>query len=274
MKMVILGGGFIGQLLQAVVWPKARVLDWASLPPSTPPRLLGPQYLWHNVPELICRKFNVYTRIDNKDATPTSMRAYKVKVEKEQDNSDWRAQFAPVMDGYECLLPQNRVEYNRRAVSINYGSRRIAMADGASIPYDVLISTIALPTLLTLAGVRTVDFKSRAIYLHRQNYPPVENGNMLVNYVSYANTDIYRVTYRGSEQHTESLSPFSEFHAREVTKITPGKIYQHEKAGEIIDAMRAVNIYPFGRFASWAPDELAHESLHAARQLQSDLCLT
>lgn len=273
MRVIILGGGFIGQLLQAVLWPKARVFDWATTAPKTPTRLLGPQYLWMEVPELPCRRFDVYTTIDGKDASQSSMRAYKKKVEKEQDNSDWKSQFQPRMDGWECTLPINRVEYGKRAVSINYTSRLITCADGSVSGYDVLVSTIPLPTMLTLCGIRSHEFKSRPIYLHRQAHPPNPRGDMLVNYVSYANTPIYRVTYRDGAQHTEALEPFHDIHANEVVRITPGKIYAHPATEKMVRALESVNIYPLGRFARWAPDELAHETLASARHLQGRLCL-
>lgn len=274
MKIIIVGGGFIGQLLQAVLFPRARVFDWRASAPTMQPRQLGPQYLWEPIPELPCRKFEVFTRIDGSEATNDTMVAYKTKVGKHQDNSDWRAQFRPVMDGYDAQLPFSRVEYGRRIGSIDITNRRLNMADGTQETYDVLISTIPMPAFLIMCGRYPYSnpFRSRPIYMHHSTYQsqdrPCGPLDMHVNYLSYPHTDVYRQTIRDGRIFTESLRPFHDVHRDNVVKLAPGKIYEHEESERFQALLGCYGVACFGRFASWNPDELAHETIRKARMFK------
>jgi hypothetical protein len=267
-KVFIIGGGFLGQMIQYLFWPKARVFDWRSHAPSILSRKLGPQYLWEPIPELPCKTFMVQTTVDGKEATEASIRAYKEKVGKEQDGADWRAQFRPWMRGYECAyMPHVPVEYGQRIVALNFIDRQIRMMTGECYRYDYLISTIPLPALLTLGGYKTnVPFQFRRIYIHRAVIGlPSADTNFHVNYISFPHSPVYRQTIRDGQIFTESLEPLPQ---PDTTVFAPGKIYAHPDAENIVADLRDARVLCFGRYAAWRPDELAHETFQHIRDYQ------
>jgi hypothetical protein len=261
-RIVIIGGGFVGQLLHTV-FPYARVLDWAPAPPPSLSRNIGPQYLWEPIPGLTCNKFTVTTHVDGKPATNESILAYKRKVGKDQDNGDWRAQFQAEMDGYNVVLPPSRVEYGMRVIAINKMSRELQMADvkmHQRIPYDILISTIPLYAILSLAGLPGATslryapiFVSQMKIVERRPSP-----NMYVNYISDPDNSNYRTTFRDGVSYSESLISNGGF------RFTPGKIYPNTQVADMLAQLLRYRIKTFGRFASWNPDELAHETYKQA----------
>lgn len=264
-RIIIIGGGFNGQLLHTL-FPDARVFDWRPAPPdiNAQPRQFGPQYLWEPLPglESACESFPVVTHVDGRMATDDSVLAYKRKVGKEQDAGDWRTQFQASMTGWSVRLPASRVEYGRRIVSIDRVSRKLSMAGGDEVPYDLLVSTIPLYALLSLAGIPRPDgdLQFKPIYVASEPWSPVHG--MYVNYISDPETPIYRVTYRDAARHRESLVATDTV----AIKITPGKIYNHGLVPTLLSMLKAYGIFTFGRFASWHPDELAHETFRQAHK--------
>jgi hypothetical protein len=265
-RIIIIGGGFNGQLLHTL-FPEARVFDWRPAPPdpSRQPRQFGPQYLWEPIPGLAHRAFNVYTTVDGDAPNDQSILAYKRKVGKEQDDGDWRAQFWPVMPGYDVTLPPSRVEYDRRIVNIDRMRNRLSMADGSIERYDVLISTIPLYALLSLAGIPEPHSKLlfRPIYVTTAGFlPRGVHGDMLVDYVSAPHTPVYRTTERDGQRHLESLEPMG---FPTAIKLVPGKIYPNSYVRDMLEQLFQYGIATFGRYASWHPDELAHETYRRAQ---------
>jgi len=261
MRIVIIGGGFMGQLLQ-VLLPRARVLDWQSKAPAVQNRTLGAQYLWEPVPEVECRQFDVLTTIDGEDATFSKIMAYKKKVGKEQDAADWRSQFEPRMPGFEITkMPPPRVEYGMRVAGINHHSKMLYMSNRLEIRYDIVLSTVPLPFMAGLAGFQ-FNPQSRPIYVQTTQAEDV-GPNWYVNY-NAGPDPVYRTTHRDGLMHHEALDPVksSEDSWR---KIIPGKIYRDVTASSVRDMLAARDIYTFGRFASWEPEELAHETMRFAR---------
>lgn len=265
MNVFIIGGGFIGQLIHTLFWPRARIFDWRAHAPSVLSRALGPQYLWEPIPELPCRLFMVHTTVDGKDGTEAAIRAYKEKVGKLLDNGDWRAQFKPWMQGYECtVMPKVPVEYGMRIKEIDIKTRKILMIDNRVFRYDLLISTIPLPSLLLMMGFKLHStFKFRRIYIQRSVIGlPGASHDMQVNYISMPETPVYRQTIRDGQIFTESLDHLV---GPDITAIMPGKIYAHEDAPGLVKDLRECGVLCFGRYARWSPDELAHETLRDVR---------
>lgn len=265
MRVVIIGGGFMGQLIQMLI-PGSRCLDWQPKAPSVANRQFGAQYLWEPVPELRCRKFEVITGIDGEDATQDSILRYKKKVGKEQDASDWRSQFQTRMWGYQIDQPiPSNVEYGMRVVGINVDERRLQINHLQSfVPYDVLISTVPLPFLYGLIHPGRFNPQSRPIYV--QTLPSQVRGMSpwwTVNYSSDETDPVYRTTVRDGEIHFEALHPATEDGWR---RLIPGKIYRHPDAPAARDELAQQDIFCFGRFARWEPEELAHETLAAVRK--------
>jgi hypothetical protein len=267
-RVVVVGGGFNGRLIQAQL-PVARVFDWRPEKPVVENRSLGPQYLWEPLPGLPCRKFSVTTLVDGRVADDASVLRYKCKVGKEQDQGDWKAQFQYRMDGYDVTLPEDTVEYGQRIVSIDLGRRRLQMSHGGSEMYDYLVSTIPLFSLLGM--IRTGAFEGvarllrfRPIYVSTTPlswWGRLRTGpNMRVNYLSSPDVPWYRETERDGAVFREALTP-----APNTTKLIPGKIYACPHARNALRVLGASGVFAFGRFASWSPDELAHETF---RQVQ------
>ena len=129
------------------------------------------------------------------------------------------------------------------------------------MPYDVLVSTIPLYALLSLAGVPEPSDKLqfKPIYVSSSSALPM--GGMYVNYISSPDTPVYRVTWRDAAMHQESLQSTDGV----TIKITPGKIYAHPAVPSVRHLLAAYGIWTFGRFASWNPDELAHETYRQAK---------
>jgi hypothetical protein len=268
MRTIILGGGFLGQLLH-VFWPHARVFDWRPEAPKVSNRSLGPQYLWEPIAELTCRKFQVTTTVDGEIATDDSIRAYKRKVGKEQDGSDWRAQFQHRMRGYDCVLPPTSdmsVEWGRRITHLQLDGHRLVMADGRIEKFDLLISTVPMPSLLQMAGFSSVvhAFRSRPIYMAVGDMASSQR-DMDVNYLSDNTTPIYRQTVRGDKVYTESLEPLP---GPNVVKLTPGKIYATDLSHQYCARLGAEGVACFGRYAVWNPEELAHETVRKVREFK------
>lgn len=265
MRTIIVGGGFNGQLLHTL-FHRARVFDWRPAPPNlnAQPRQFGPQYLWEPISLLPCASFEVTTHVDGMPATDDAVMAYKRKVGKEQDAGDWRAQFQPSMTGWSVVLPPSRVEYGRRIISIDRVSRKLSMANGDEVPYDLLLSTIPLYALLSLAGLPEPPDKLAFKPIYVSSTDALRADGMYVNYISDPETPIYRQTWRDAALHRESL------HATEdvTIKITPGKIYQHPAVPAALQTLAAYGIHTFGRFASWNPDELAHETYRHANSFK------
>lgn len=263
-RVIIVGGGFNGQLLHTL-FPRARVFDWRPAPPNlnAQPRQFGPQYLWEPIAGLECSSFQVTTHVDGLPGTDASILAYKQKVGKEQDAGDWRSQFREVMTGWNVKLPPSRVEYGKRITSIDRVSRKLVLAhERTEVPYDLLISTIPLYALLSLAGIPEPSDKLqfRPIFVSSDSGLPMDG--MYVNYISDPETPVYRVTLRDSSLHRESLHSIDGV----TIKITPGKIYHHDSVPETLRLLYSYGIKTFGRFASWSPDELAHETFKQARE--------
>jgi hypothetical protein len=257
MHIVIIGGGFVGQLLHTV-FPRARVLDWAPVAPTSLSRSIGPQYLWEPIPGLAHTRFKVTTHVDGAPATNETILAYKKKVGKELDDGDWRAQFQTEMDGYDVTLPVSRVEYGMRVTAINKMARELVMAKGERIPYDMLLTTIPLYATLALAGLPgATALRYAPIYVTKT---PVDwhDSGMYVNYISDASSPTYRNTIRDEMLFGESLEPNKGF------KFTPGKIYPNREIEDMRGQLLRYRIKTFGRFASWNPDELAHETYRQA----------
>lgn len=268
MKIIIIGGGFLGQLLH-VFFPRARVFDWRpSAPSGLASRELGPQYLWEEIPELPCKWFDVHTTVDGCDATPDSILAYKRKVGKEHDDGDWCAQFAPHMIGWNCTMPEPRVEYNKRILQVRADRRTLSMADGSVESFDLLLSTIPLPSMLSMCGwtEHLREFKSCPIHLkYRATTFQVHDSSMHVDYRSRLDSPVYRETLRNGRLFLESLQPFGYTPNASTTKILPGKIYANPFARRFTQQLSYNGIHCYGRFSTWTPDELAHETLRAVR---------
>lgn len=270
-KIVIIGGGYLGQLIQFML-PEARCLDWRTAAgPSS--RGFGAQYLWSPIPGLEHRTFPVITHVDGRNASEPSILAYKKKVGKEQDASDWRPQFAPTMQGYEIVtMPPDRVEYGMRVDRINRDAHTMRMANGEVIQYDWVISTIPLPSLIDLCGLsQPADvFESRPIFvgIDPKEYP--ETSYWRVNYIADPASAIYRETFRDGHRHVESLQGM---HDMEMVRLLPGKIYKHSQTSLYRAELMTERILTVGRYGSWNPEELAHETLSQMRDWKDRMFL-
>lgn len=270
MRLFIIGGGFLGQLLHTV-FPKARVFDWRSKPPAVATRQIGPMYLWEPIPGMRNREYDVFTTIDGEVATETRILAYKKKVGKEQDGSDWRAQFTYQMKGYDVVLPPDRVEYGKRIEQIDRTKHSMRMQDGREERYDILISTIPLPALMTMCSypLRPVLFTSRPIYVRTYEHSIQTDHPMMVNYISDPSRSEYRETVREGKLFAESLT-----HCHtDCRRLLPGKIYETSISKSVLKDLSQTNIWCLGRYATWSPDELAHETYRNALVLAEEQCL-
>jgi hypothetical protein len=266
MNIVVIGGGFIGQLIQ-LVCPDARLLDWRKTAPTHHlDTRMGPQYLWEPIeyPNVKSSSFKVRTTIDDNLPTDESILAYKKKIGKEFDGGDWGLQFQPEMVGWASALPVPRVEYGQQVTMVDLPGHTLGMKDFTTITYDVLVNTIPMSSFLEamLVGPQyNESFKSDAIYMGKRERLPVgaDDDTMILNYISVPDDPHYRETTVGTTKYYETLQDPPPTVGR-YTRLAPGKIHHHPENETIIRALAACQCYCFGRFATWRPDELAHES--------------
>jgi hypothetical protein len=257
MKIVVIGGGFIGQLVQWAV-PRAEVFDWRKVAPANHLETrIGPQYLWEPIPGMKTTEFEVETLVDGRPPEADRILRYKRKIGKESDGGNWGLQFTHKMKGYAPHLPVPRIKYAMTAKVVRAADGLVEMENGDIELFDTLVSTIPLPSFLKMLdfGDRyTLNFKFDPIFMRVERATEFVNG-MVLNYISNPQDPWYRITRAGHDTYFESLRPMPG-----CKKIIPGKIHAHPDTEKILATLAYYKIYCFGRFAAWRPDELAHET--------------
>jgi len=256
-SVVVIGGGFVGQLVQLAI-PEARVLDWRKTAPVDHLETrVGPQYLWEPIDGVPSSAFLVTTLVDGLEPTDESILRYKTKIGKQSDGGNWGVQFQHEMLGWASQLPKPRVEYNQLVRMVDLRGHVLGMTDSL-IPYDILISTIPLPALLAMLITGPAydinGFKSDPIYMMDSDLDESVEG-MTLNYISDSLDPWYRLTYAGVKKYAESLHP-----QLGCRRIVPGKIHPYSDNESILAQLELENCICFGRFATWRPDELAHQT--------------
>ena len=284
MKVIILGGGFLG-ILAKWLFPEATVLDWRQVPPRggfglSGLRQFGAQYLWRPLPGAAHRTFEVYTTIDGEVAQPERIAAYKIKVGKVEDlKEDNSAQFAAIMRGYAIGgLPgfkSEPVHFDCTPISLDVSTKTVVFRNGKSWHYDVLISTIPLPVILECSGMRArgrawKEFQFSPICVKTTPIPldaePLTEGVVRVNYLTDPKIPVYRTTDRDGLRHYEWLQR-DRYDTIPTKTITPGKIYAHWEVEKILPFLEDCDIHCIGRFGCWQPNELAHESFEKLQRI-------
>lgn len=262
-KIAVIGGGITGRLVQFLI-PEATIYDWTQprgIVPLT--RNYGANYLWRPLAGIPCREFQVITHIDGKPPTFSAAMEYKKKIGKTGDLDNWARQFQREMTGYDFTsLPESRIQYDHRIVSIDRREHRLNFAKQTPVEYEMLISTIPLYSLLSLLGMdephgklqfKPIFFKVTA----RPPDAPFPVDVLYVNYLTNAEIRPYRYCDRFGERHFESIVPFD---GPSTKRIAPGKIYPNPYKQETLSILEGFDIYTFGRYGSWEPDELVHET--------------
>ncbi len=272
-NIAVIGGGITGQLIKHAM-PSATVYDWKA-PPTGDQRKLtrsfGANYLWERIGGIPCREFKVITHIDGRPATLDGIIDYKRKIGKNYEvpeyNGGLSPQFTPETWGLEFTdFPKVDINYGYRITQIDRLDHTIHFADKPAIRYQSLMSTIPLYSLLSLLGMPepTGRLKYDPIYLKVMSPTPdarydTRSGEvMYVNYLSDSDIVPYRYCDREGERHYESIVPY-----RGVTqsrRLIPGKIHPHPGAREMRELLEGFDIYTFGRYGKWAPDELVHQT--------------
>lgn len=263
MRIVCIGGGITGQLVQLVV-PQTRLLDWRPPDQVHKPqtRRYGANYLWKPIPGLPVTSFPVITHVDGAPATKENVLAYKVKIGKAWDVTDHLSdQFMLQTTGYDCAFPDPRIDYGCAVTHIDMVRHELHLRNGKYLEYEILVSTIPLYALLRMLDVSIGStFRYDPIFVKVSERPPdapYPPNMVYVNYISDPTVAPYRFTDRGNERHYEALSPMPGSTAR---KIVPGKIHHNPRAAQTVAQLVDKNIFCFGRFAAWLPEELIHET--------------
>lgn len=258
-RIVVIGGGYVGQLVQFAV-PDARVLDGRTTAPADHlDSRVGPQYLWEPIPGCPSESFPVTTLVDNLPPTPEAILAYKQKIGKENDGGNWGLQFQHQTVGYSSALPVPRVEYDSKVQMVDLVNKQLGVSGWRTIDYDLLIITVPLPLFLNtliLGPDFHEPFKWDPIYMAKETCDSEVEG-MILNYHSSADDIWYRDTRVKNIQYFESLQKNDDL---VVHTIPIGKIHPNLESETILAQLTAYDCYCFGRFAAWRPDELAHET--------------
>lgn len=263
--LAVIGGGTVARLFQHQC-AEAVLFDWQSFrPQAAQTRDNGANYLWEPIPGLPYKEFEVITHVDGATATEASVRRYKDKIHKTGDLDGWERQFTPRMKGYDFIEPiQATIRWEHRIEYIERSKQILHFHDKAPVQYDILVSTIPLYALLNMVGIPqpTGQLQAKPIYIKviaRPPDAPMPREVVYVNYLSDPAVHPYRFCDRFGERHFEAITPYERMHTK---RIIPGKIYPHAMVPEVLDLLEGYNIYTFGRWGSWAPDELIHESWH------------
>ena len=260
-RVTVIGGGITGQLIQFCI-PHAQILDW-SKPPKVKrqlTRMFGANYLWEPLDGIECKEFTVITHVDGEEANYESIRRYKEKIGKSFDQAHWDAQFKTVMKGYNIAsLPNVKISYDCRVKEIFVKDKRLLLSSGEDIEYDILISTVPLYALMDMCNVpQKRPFQYKPIYIRIEERPleaPYPESTWYVNYLSDPDISPYRYTDRDRKRHYEGLTSMGRIPTR---KISPGKIYPNPTVPPILELLEKENIFCFGRFGRWDPEELLH----------------
>jgi hypothetical protein len=276
MKTIVIGGGITGRMVK-LVDPTATIYDWGQRPTGDRglTRAFGANYLWEPLEGFECAEVEVVTHVDGTPATPASVLAYKRKVFKESDGGDWGLQFKERTVGYELLaFPDVDIVYETRVKYID-AERHVVGLQATNGPvreeeYDRLVSTIPLFALLPMThlGLDNVDFSYSPIYVKVSARPPdapFPPSVMYVNYLSSPDVPAYRFCDRGGERHYEGLTTMGVLPTK---KLVPGKIrpLPETKRRQIVDYLGEFGIRCFGRYGTWRPDELVHDTWKEIRQ--------
>jgi hypothetical protein len=164
------------------------------------------------------------------------------------------------------------VEYNRRVTNVDLKTHLVTVSINQpngkptlkTYQYDSLISTIPLNELVILAGLDArypveTTFRYRPVYVKITLKPPealYRDDVVYVNYISNPLIQPYRYCDRFGERHYETLHPIGFPHK----KLFPGKIWAAPNIPFILQELEANQVYCFGRYGAWAPDELLHTS--------------
>lgn len=263
-EIAVIGGGITGRLINFLI-PLAVVYDWMPEPRTMKPltRNFGANYLWAPLPGIPCNAFRVITHIDGREPTLDAVIRYKNKIGKTHDIDGWERQFQPEMIGFDFdKLPDVPVRYDHRVTQIDVNHHVLHFAKQGEVRYDTLISTIPLYALLSLADRAEPPggLRYKPIYFKVTPRPPdapFPPETMYVNYISDEKIGPYRFCDRGRERHYESIVPYD---GPSTRRIAPGKIYPNPYVNETLTLLESYDIHTFGRYGSWAPDELVHET--------------
>jgi hypothetical protein len=135
------------------------------------------------------------------------------------------------------------------------------MADAVVIDYDVLINTIPLDAFLRLCLIPPLvhdPWKQDRIYLRTEQIAGSHAGmRMRLNYLSDPKNRFYRETLSANKIFAETLHPAP----GDIVKPLPvGKIHTHPQSEDVLRALKVFDTFCFGRFSTWRPDELAHQT--------------
>jgi hypothetical protein len=278
-KILCIGGGITGQLVQVVV-PSTVILDWrtAETGHKIQTRRFGANYLWEPLEGLPSIAFPVVTHIDGRPATPESIHLYKVKVGKHYDTiltTRVSRQFETISTGHDAILPDPTIQFDCAVEKVDLDNRCVYLRSEQRIDYDLLISTIPLYALLRMVDYTPpVPFRYDPIHVKIAPRPPdapYPEDTVYVNYITSPTIFPYRVTDRDGSRHYESLNHMGGLTSR---KIVPGKIHPHPYAESIRTKLLAQNVFCFGRFSTWEPKELVHETYRTIRVWADELGLS
>lgn len=276
--MIILGGGISGRLLRFVLGEGLVLERNVERKANNLTRMWGTNYLWEPLDGIACEPFPVTTHVDGKPGTPRSIARYKRKIGKPEDIGDWGLQFKENTVGYNIAkMPDVPIMFVANVVRIDLSNRLLHVVIGTDpvprvLNYRVLFSTIPLNTLVYLAqlsGRIPMDtaFRHHPIYVRVEDPEPEEvwTEGMYVNYNSDPTVPWYRMCVRDSKVHREFLSD----PVGNKIRIYPGKIRPSPLIKGILEKLQRYDVYCFGRFARWEPNELVHETYKRIRRWKS-----
>lgn len=251
-KVVILGAGIVGRLAKLMI-PEATVLE-SKGPKDAYTSELGVCISITKIPHLTNQEYRRYITIDGQKPNLELINKYKKKIAREGDISygDCR-QFEPSQTVYRQTLPQNLdIQFHQSVVKVYLDDQKIRTAQGRTLRYDYLLSTIPLINLVQVSDLFNL-FKdqSSTFFMHRPIYlsrVPCSTGTYEIheNYRTSPDDPIYRENKIDGWSNQESL-----FKLPDSFKIYPGKIYPCSYTSQMLEDLRSYKVFCAGRYAEW-----------------------
>lgn len=270
---VIIGGGIIGRFARLMI-PGSVCYEKNAPGSKITCNYTGANICRNHVPELQGEFVTVYNLINGEFATPELIMEYKMS---KNDTSPMSygdiKQFVHKQKVYIAQAPEVEIQYGKEITLIDVFEKKIYFADGDCVEYGCIINTIPMPMLLSKINLfdsenSTVNinrigmFKSKPIYYKEDIGKEVPKGKMIIDQIVDGSTTYRRIKY-GNIITTESFYKFDG-----AICIKPGKIFKSECAEDVRNDLVLYNIYNYGRYALWRPNEFLHESFKNLRRFR------
>ena len=140
------------------------------------------------------------------------------------------------VEGKDDMPAHIKSALTNNQITLSIKDKKLMLASGAQVKYDILISTVPLYALMEMCHIEQKrPFQYRPIFVRIEDRPleaPYGEDIWYVNYLSDPDIGPYRFTDREGFRHYEGLSTMGKIPTR---KIVPGKIFPNPTTQLILE---------------------------------------